>query len=34
VSIWAALRALDEQKGIPGYGRLLREIGKKGLINS
>ena len=26
VSIWAALRALGEQRGIPGYGRLLREV--------
>lgn len=27
VSIWAALRALGERQGIPGYGKLLREIG-------
>lgn len=27
VTIWAALRALGERQGIPGYGRLLREIG-------
>ena len=27
VSVWAALRALDEEQGITGYGRLLREIG-------
>lgn len=26
VSIWAALRALDERQGIAGYGRLLREV--------
>lgn len=27
VSVWAALRALGEEQGITGYGRLLREIG-------
>lgn len=27
VSVWAALRALGERQGIPGYGTLLREIG-------
>ena len=27
VSIWAALRVLGERQGIPGYGKLLREIG-------
>lgn len=26
VSVWAALRALGEEEGIEGYGRLLREI--------
>ena len=27
VSIWAALRVLGERQGIPGYGKLLREVG-------
>ena len=29
VSVWAALRILGEEQGIPGYGRLLREIGER-----
>ena len=29
VSVWAALRILGEEQGIPGYGRLLREIGAR-----
>lgn len=29
VSVWAALRALGEEQGITGYGRLLREIGAR-----
>ena len=29
VSVWAALRTLGEEQGIPGYGRLLREIGAR-----
>jgi maleate cis-trans isomerase len=26
-TVWAALRLLGETRGVPGYGRLLREIG-------